>query len=71
MSKIKNFFKKLNPMDAIERWVIKRFAKKVIGLLPDLKVKGGEIVEKYTEELLNKVQIAIVQFIEKRENESK
>ncbi len=68
---MKNFFKKLNPMNAIEKWIIKRFAKKVIGLLPDLKDKGVDIIEKYSEELLNKIQIAIIQFIEKHEGDSK
>lgn len=70
MKKIKNFFKKLNPMNAIENWVIKRFAKKVIALLPDLKDKGVDLIEKYSEELLNKIQIAVVQFVEKHESES-
>ena len=71
MSKIKNFFKKLNPMNAIENWVIKRIAKKVIGVLPDLKEKGADIIEKYTEELFNKIQIAVVKFVEEHKGESK
>lgn len=71
MNKIKNFFKKLNPMNAIENWIIKRFAKKLINSLPDLKDKGLDVIEKHAEELLNKIQIAIVKFVEDRKGESK
>ena len=57
-------------MNFIEKWVIKRFAKKIIKALPDLKVKGKEIIEKHAEEIFNKIQIAIMQVIEKYENKS-
>ena len=71
MNKIKNFFKKLNPMNAIENWVIKRFAKKLINSLPDLKDKGLDIIEKHAEELFNKIQISIGKFVEEHKGESK
>ena len=69
-------------MNFIEKFVIKRFAKKLVIKLPDIKQKiekeGKKIFEKYvkqieehSEELYNKVQIAILQVIEKYENKSK
>ena len=69
-------------MNFIEKFVIKRFAKKLVKKLPDIKQKiekeGKKIFEKYvkqieehSEELYNKVQIAILQVIEKYENKSK
>ena len=58
-------------MNFIEKWVIKKFAKKVIKELPDLKEKGKEIIEKHAEEIFNKIQIAILQIIEKYENKQK
>lgn len=57
-------------MNFIEKWVLKRLAKKIIKLLPELKVKGKEIIEKHSEEIFNKIQIAIMQVIEKYENKS-
>lgn len=75
MSKIKNFFKKLNPISAIEKWVLKSVAKKIIKKLPDLQEKGKEVVDEYlqkieinAEELLEKIEVAIVKYIEKFEN---
>lgn len=70
MGKLKNFFKKLNPVTAIQTWAIKRFAKKVIEVFPDLKEKGLDIIEKYSEELFNKIQIAVIQFVESNQNKS-
>lgn len=67
--KIMNFF---------EKWVIKRVAKKLVKSLPDLQEKGKEIIEKYSkeiekhaQELFDKIEVAIVQFIEKYEDKSK
>lgn len=57
-------------MNFLEKWVLKRIAKKVIKELPDLKEKGKEIIEKHSEEMFNKIQIAIMQVIEKYENKS-
>lgn len=74
MSKIKSFFKKLNPMNAIEKWVIKHVAKKIVKKLPDLQEKGIEVINEYSEKieknaenLLEEIKIAIVKHIEKFE----
>ena len=48
----------------LEKVVLKHVAKKVIDIFPDLKTKGVEIVEKYAEELFDKIEIAIVKFVE-------
>lgn len=53
----------------IEKFFIKRFAKKIVKLLPELKIKGIEIIEKQTDELLEKVKECIVGFIESRKNQ--
>ena len=75
MSKIKKFFGKLNPMNAIEKWVIKHVAKKIVKKLPDLQEKGKEVVNEYlqkieinSEELFEKIEVAIVKYFEKFEN---
>lgn len=52
----------------LEKIFIKRVAKKIIKKFPDLKNKGDEIVEKNAEKLFEKIEIAIVQFVEKFEN---
>ena len=59
MAKIFNLF---------ERFVIRRLAKKVVKLVPELKEKGLEIVEKYADEILEKVKETIVKFIEEHKN---
>ena len=59
MAKVFNWF---------ERFVIRRLAKKVVKLMPELKEKGLEIVEKYTDEILEKVKETIVKFIEEHKN---
>ncbi len=51
-----------------ERFVIRRIAKKIVKLLPELKEKGLEIIEKYKDELLEKVKETIVNFIEEHKN---
>ena len=57
-------------MNFFEKWVIKKFAKKVIKELPDLKEKGKDIIENHSEEIFNKIQIAILQVVDKYENKS-
>ena len=59
MAKVFNFF---------ERFVIRRLAKKVVKLIPELKEKGFEIVEKYADEILEKIKETIVKFIEEHKN---
>lgn len=56
--------KKLNPINWFEKIIIKRVAKKVVSLFPELKAKGVEIIEKHKEELLEKIQITVLKFIE-------
>lgn len=67
----KKFFSKLNPMTAIQNWAIKHFAKKVIKAFPDLKEEGVKIIEKYANELFNKIQITVIQFVEGNKDKSK
>ncbi len=59
MAKVFNLF---------ERFVIRRLAKKVVKLVPELKEKGLEIVEKHADEIIEKVKEAIVKFIEEHKN---
>ena len=59
MSKVFNLF---------ERFVIRRIAKKVVKLMPEIKEKGFEIIEKYSDEILEKVKETIVKFIEEHKN---
>lgn len=47
----------------LEKVILKHIAKKIVGIFPDIKAKGVEIIEKYAEELFNKIEIVIVQFI--------
>ena len=59
MAKVFNWF---------ERFVIRKIAKKVVKLMPELKEKGLEIVEEYADEILEKVKETIVKFIEEHKN---
>lgn len=65
---LKSFIEKLNPMNFIEKWVIKRLAKKIAKSFPDLKMKGVDFIEKNAQELFEKIEIAIAQFIKKFED---
>ena len=51
-----------------ERFVIRRIIKKYIKYAPVLKEKGLEILEKHTDEFLEKLEETIVKFIEKYKN---
>ena len=59
MAKVFNLF---------ERFVIRRLAKKIVKLVPELKEKGLEIIEKHADEILEKVKETIVKFIEEHKN---
>ncbi len=52
-----------------ERFVIRRIAKKIIKLTPELKEKGLLIAEKYADEILEKVKETIFKFIEEHKTE--
>lgn len=51
-----------------EKFIIKKFAKKIIKKFPEFKEKGVDFIEKNAENLFQKIEVAIVQFIEKRED---
>ena len=55
----------------IEKFLIKKLAKKVIKTIPELKEKGVKIIEKHSEEIFEKLEILIIKFIEKYENKQK
>ena len=53
-------------MNFIEKWVLKRLAKKLIKKLPDLAIKKEE-VEQHIHELFDTIELAIVKFVERYE----
>ena len=59
MAKVFNWF---------ERFIIRKLAKKVVKLMPEFKEKGLEIIEKYSDEILEKVKETILKFIEEHKN---
>lgn len=67
--KFKNFFEKINPLNWIENFVIKRIAKKVVKALPSLKEKGLEIIETHAEEIFQKVKITIFNYLQEHKND--
>lgn len=71
MSKIKSFLKKLNPMNAIEKFIIKKIAKKLAKALPKLKDKGVKYIEETAEELVQKVKVTIFEHLQKLANKQK
>lgn len=52
----------------IEKFILKRLAKKIIKKFPTFKEKGVDFVEENAEKLFEKIEMAIVQFVEKSEN---
>ena len=58
-------------MNWFEKLLIKKLAKKIIKKFPEFKEKGVDFVEENAEKLFQKVEITIVQFIEKFENKQK
>ena len=69
------FLEKINPMNWIEKIIIKKMAKRIIKKLPDLQEKGIEVINEYSEKieksaenLLEEIKITIVKHIEKFEN---
>ncbi len=59
MKKIFNLF---------ERFVIRRIAKKIVKLVPEVKERGIEIVERHADEIFEKVEETIIKFIEEHKN---
>lgn len=60
--------KEINPFNWFEKFVLKRAAKKLVKIFPDLKEKGVKIIEEHAEEFFNKIQITVLKFIEEYEN---
>lgn len=55
-------------MNWFEKLLIKKLAKKIIKKFPEFKEKGVDFVEENAEKLFQKIEVAIVQFVEKFEN---
>lgn len=62
------FIKNINLFNILEIFVIRQMAKKIIKAFPTLKEKGLEIIETHRDEILQKVQITVFQYIEKHKN---
>ena len=65
------FLEKINPLNWIENFVIKRIAKKLAKAIPALKEKGVEYIEEHAEELVQKVKITIFEYLQKLANKQK
>ena len=52
----------------IEKFILKRLAKKIVNKLPKLKEKGVDFVEKEAKELLEKIERIILAYIEKHKS---
>jgi hypothetical protein len=52
----------------IEKFILKRLAKKIVNKLPKLKEKGVDFIEKESKELLAKIEKVILNYIEKYKN---
>ena len=49
----------------IEKFILKRLAKKIVNKLPKLKQKGADFIEKEAKELLEKIENVILDYIKK------
>lgn len=49
----------------LEKFVIKRIAKKLLKVFPTLKEKGAKLIEENEEEILQKVKVTIFEYIQK------
>lgn len=54
----------------LEKFVFKRIVKKIIKAFPSLKDKGLKIYEENKEEIIQKVKVTILEFIEKHKNKA-
>lgn len=52
----------------LEKFIIKRIAKKLIQGFPTLKNKGVEFIENHKEEIMQKVKITIFDYIQKHKD---
>lgn len=65
-----NFLEKINPLNWIENFVIKRLVKKVTKAFPSLKTKAIEVLKNETEEILQKVKVTILEYVEKHKDKA-
>lgn len=65
------FLEKINPLNWIEKIIIKRMAKKLAKALPKLKDKGVKYIEETAEELEQKVKVTIFEHLQKLANKQK
>lgn len=63
-----NFLEKINPLNWIENFVVKRLIKKVTKGFPSLKDKAIEVLKNETEEVLQKIKVVIYEYVEKHKN---
>lgn len=52
----------------LEKFIIKRIVKKIIKAFPSLKEKGLKIYEENKEEILQKVKVTILEYVEKHKD---
>ena len=64
------FLEKINPLNWIENFVVKRLIKKVTKGFPSLKAKAIEVLKNETEEILQKVKVTILEYVEKYKNKA-
>lgn len=62
------FLEKINPLNWIENFVVKRLIKKVTKAFPSLKTKAIEVLKNETEEVLQKIKVVILEYVEKHKN---
>jgi len=62
------FLEKINPLNWIENFVIKRLVKKVTKGFPSLKTKAIKVLKNETEEILQKVKVTILEYVEKHKD---
>lgn len=65
------FLEKINPLNWIEKFIIKRIAKKIVKAFPSLKEKGVEYIEEHEEELGQKVKVTIFEYLQKLADKQK
>ena len=65
------FLEKINPLNWIEGFVIKRIAKKMKKAIPLLKEKGDEYIEEHKDAIIQKVKVAVFEYLQKRANKQK
>lgn len=65
------WFEKINPLNWVEKFIIKRIAKKLAKAFPKLKDKGVKYIEEHAEEMVQKVKVTIFEYLQKLANKQK